>query len=214
MNRVGRYDRGEQLNARWFSAFREVQEALADLRGERVLEIGCGTGLTTVILAREGRALTAIDASPEMLVEARKKVDPDLVTFIQANMYEWGTTQLFDTIVFTFVLSHVQGARFEDFWQRVGALLLPGGEVFIADSMYSEASTAVDHELAGPHAESVIRRLNDRREFRIAKVFHEPEGLAHKLRGLGWRTDLRAANDLLYFGTAEVMADDTPGPLI
>ena len=42
-------------------------------RGDRVLEIGCGTGLETLPLARAGIEVVAVDASPAMLDRLREK---------------------------------------------------------------------------------------------------------------------------------------------
>lgn len=38
----------------------------------RVLDIGCGTGNKTVLLAEEGRAVTGVDADPDMIARARE----------------------------------------------------------------------------------------------------------------------------------------------
>lgn len=43
--------------------------------GMRVLEIGCGTGVDTVFLARRGLSVTAIDASPRMIEITRQRVE-------------------------------------------------------------------------------------------------------------------------------------------
>jgi SAM-dependent methyltransferase len=53
-------------------------EALAVRPGERVLDIGCGTGRTTLELARqasEGGAARGVDIAEEMLVRARELAD-------------------------------------------------------------------------------------------------------------------------------------------
>ena len=43
-----------------------------DLRGRRVLEVGCGTGLFAAALSERAAAkVWAVDASPEMLAVAR-----------------------------------------------------------------------------------------------------------------------------------------------
>ena len=50
-----------------------VFESLGDLRGRRVLELGCGDGETSVRLARAGASVVAIDISPEMIGVARQR---------------------------------------------------------------------------------------------------------------------------------------------
>ena len=59
--------------------------------GERVLEVGCGTGNLTLALTRrlgaEGRVF-AVDCSPKMLARARTKVADPRVTWIQAAVQE------------------------------------------------------------------------------------------------------------------------------
>jgi ubiquinone/menaquinone biosynthesis C-methylase UbiE len=50
-----------------------VQEA--DLRGRRVLDVGCGTGkLATALVDRYGCKVWGVDASPEMIEVARRRV--------------------------------------------------------------------------------------------------------------------------------------------
>src|SRR4029079_17187809 len=48
-----------------------------DLRGRRVLDVGCGTGTLATWLAEHAAArVWGVDASPEMLAVARAKVPP------------------------------------------------------------------------------------------------------------------------------------------
>ena len=48
-------------------------ELLAARAGERILDLGCGTGALTAELAASGAELLGVDRSPEMIAEARKK---------------------------------------------------------------------------------------------------------------------------------------------
>lgn len=51
----------------------------ADLRGRRVLDVGCGTGMLAAALAeRYGCKVWGVDASQEMIEVARERVPPDV----------------------------------------------------------------------------------------------------------------------------------------
>jgi SAM-dependent methyltransferase len=50
-------------------------DALGDVRGLRVLDLGCGHGMASVVLARRGAVVTACDLSPGYVREARARAD-------------------------------------------------------------------------------------------------------------------------------------------
>jgi SAM-dependent methyltransferase len=68
---------------------RAVLEALAPLEDRRVLEIACGTGRFTVMLADQGADIVGIDISAAMLGEARQKAQEagasDHLQFLRGN---------------------------------------------------------------------------------------------------------------------------------
>jgi len=200
--RQGRYSRGSKVNARWFAELAAARDRLRtfDARGD-VLEIACGTGQTTSILAETATRLTALDAAPEMIDEARRRPGLWNVDFVLTDVFQWEPPRSFDSVVFTFWLSHVPAERFEPFWRLVGDALGPNGRVFFSDSLYAPWATAIDHELEDPSTGSVTRRLNDGREFRIVKRFFEPSGLQSELRGIGWDIEVRATGELLLTGS-------------
>ena len=41
--------------------------------GKRLLDLGCGTGSITMLLAQKGYRITAVDLSADMLAQARRK---------------------------------------------------------------------------------------------------------------------------------------------
>jgi ubiquinone/menaquinone biosynthesis C-methylase UbiE len=72
--RARSYDRIRPVDDNWWTAF-ELVVAEADLRGRRVLDLGCGTGRLSNALAEQGIArVWGVDASPEMLAVARAKL--------------------------------------------------------------------------------------------------------------------------------------------
>lgn len=61
----------------------------ADLRGARVLDAGCGTGLMTAELAARGAEVVAVDISPQLIGIAEARLTDDLrprVTFASGDM--------------------------------------------------------------------------------------------------------------------------------
>lgn len=55
----------------------------ADLRGARVLDAGCGTGLMTTDLAERGAEVVAVDISPRLIAIAADRLDPTLARQVQ-----------------------------------------------------------------------------------------------------------------------------------
>ena len=52
-------------------------------------------------------------------------------------------------------------------------------------SGWDTSSSATDHARPGRERGIAVRKLNDGREYRIVKVFHEPAELARRLAALG-----------------------------
>ena len=69
-----RYDELRPVDDNWWELF-DLLVTLADLRGRRVLDVGCGTGrLSRALAERAAAKVWGVDPSPEMLAEARTKV--------------------------------------------------------------------------------------------------------------------------------------------
>ena len=198
--RRGRYDRGAELNASWFEEAREVERALERFRAEgNVLELACGTGIWSDKLLRHARALTAVDASPEMLNIHRAKLRSERVRYVQADLFEWIPDEHFDAVFFGFWLSHVPPPRFEAFWRWVRAALAPDGRVFFVDSRKELTASAKDH--VPPANDVSIRRLNDGRTFKIYKIFYEVDELTERLGKLRWDADVRTTSRYFVYGS-------------
>jgi demethylmenaquinone methyltransferase/2-methoxy-6-polyprenyl-1,4-benzoquinol methylase len=211
--RGGRYDRGAEFNARWHAETAAVENTLdtwlAQRRPQSALEFACGTGLFTRRLAPRIARVTAIDASPEVLAINRARVVADNVRYVEADLFEWRPRERYDVVFFSFWLSHVPEERFAAFWETVAAALAPGGAVYLIDSAFDPTSTAKNHELPGRTAGIVTRKLNDGREFRIVKVFWEPQALAARLEALGWSASLAQTPSYFVHGQAQ-RRRDTP----
>jgi demethylmenaquinone methyltransferase/2-methoxy-6-polyprenyl-1,4-benzoquinol methylase len=199
--RTGRYDRGAELNAQWFSEAKQVEVALDAFKpAGKILEFACGTGIWSERLLRFASQLTALDGSPEMLALNASRLCSPRVRYVEVNLFEWSPTEKFDTIFFGFWLSHVPPERFDEFWRLVRASLAPGGRVFFLDSRYEPTSTAVNHRLPERTATILRRKLNDGREFQVYKVFYEPKELFSRLQKLGWDFTIKQTEHYFIFG--------------
>ena len=214
--RRGRYDRGPEWNRRWFSELDEVRrELLGRFRpADEVLELACGTGLWTVELARHAASVTAVDASPEVLEINRARLwdagyEPT-VRYVRADLFDWRPDARYDAVFFGFWLSHVPPARFDAFWELVRSALKPGGRAFFVDSLRTESWA--EKRLFGrdPRGDTTLRRLNDGREFRIVKIFYDPQDLERRLADLGWRFSVRQTENHLLYGFGEPGTQPAP----
>lgn len=210
--RTGRYDRGPEQNARWLAdttaVDAELSSWLASRRPRDVLELACGTGLFTRRLAPAVDRVTAVDASPEVLAINRARVASGNVEYVEADLFAWTPPRRYDAVFFSFWLSHVPQDRFEEFWKMVSDALRPGGAAYLIDSAFDRTSTARDHVLTEKDAGVVSRKLNDGSEYRIVKLFYEPEALAARLAGLGWSSELHRTANYFIFGHAQKLARD------
>ena len=196
--RAGEYDQV-------YAVRQDVQELLA-LVGElpvggEVLELACGTGQWTRLLAERARAVTAVDAAPEALAIARERVPSEAVRFVRADLFDWQPERRYDTVFFAFWLSHVPPARLPAFWRTVAAALVPGGKAVFVDDGPGQAAT--ENVLDGTPVPEVRRRLDDGREYRVVKVFHDTRRLAGQLAELGWTVEVRSVGGHFIVGVAE-----------
>jgi SAM-dependent methyltransferase len=170
-----------------------------------VLELACGSGHWTRLLAARARSVTAIDAAPEMLALARQRAKDLPVEFIQADVFAWQPPRRYDTVFFAFWLTHVPPARFAAFWSMVGAALAPGGLVCFIDSSSGERGS--EQVLADQSTPTVCRRLRDGTEHRVVKVYYTPGELVARLAELGWSTKIRETSTPLLVGTVRRTSD-------
>ena len=129
--RRGRYDLGEEGNARWAAEAAEVEAALDALRPfGSVVELAAGTGLWTRHLVEGATRVLALDASAETLAINRERTG-GRAEYRVADLFAWEPDERFDLCVFGFWLSHVPEARFERFWDTVRRA---SGRFFLVDS--------------------------------------------------------------------------------
>lgn len=191
--RAGEYD---ETTASFTDAFTPAKTMLKELgRFDHILELACGTGFWTESLLQMGRTVTALDAAPEMLEIARKRLGEDHTTYQQADLFRWKPTQEYDLVFFANWLSHVPPESLDDFLSKVRRSVRADGHVAIVDQYApsnDDKSVAKDEIYAA-------RPLADGRTFTIVKIFCDLNDLKKKLESLGFEIEINQFTDTFFF---------------
>jgi ubiquinone/menaquinone biosynthesis C-methylase UbiE len=145
---IHRYDRKMQ-KIRNIKDEAETMRRLIDLQaGDRVLEIGCGTGEFSIELSKHCKEVIAVDISDGMLEFAREKAKSGHrknIRFIKGGFltFEPGD-EPFDAVVTQLALHHLP-----DFWKlialkRINSMLKVSGRFYLRDVIYSSEISDFD----------------------------------------------------------------------
>ena len=142
-----RYDRGMRLLTlgRLERVYEDIAARLTS--GERVLDVGCGTGALAVRLARQGCYIIGIDISPRMLARAAERLRAEDMEN-QVVLQELGAVDLdtafpdasFDAVVSTLVFSELSEDEIEYTLEEIGRILRPKGKLIVADEMMPDSA--------------------------------------------------------------------------
>jgi SAM-dependent methyltransferase len=124
--RAEEYDHLRPVDERWWTLFERLVDE-ADLRGRRVLDVGCGTGRLCAALAERGLARAwGVDAEPRMLEVAHRNV-PRTVGLKQGRAEKLPFKDAwFDRIVFWLAAHLVDRSRA---FAEAARVLEPGGRL-------------------------------------------------------------------------------------
>ncbi len=140
----GRKDMADHLHGRLDVFRRQVipwLDAAAPLAGASILEIGCGTGSSTVALAEQGARVTAVDIDEPSLEVARQRCDlyglGEAVAIQQANATQVSQRfagRSFDFIIFFACLEHMTHSERMTAMRQTWEMLSPGALWCVIDT--------------------------------------------------------------------------------
>jgi trans-aconitate methyltransferase len=129
----------------------DLVDLLAPQAGERVLDLGCGTGELTSAIAAAGATVIGLDASPEMIEAARRRA-PDL-PFVEGDGEALAYDAEFDAVFSNAALHWMR--RADSVVRGVARALRPGGR-FVGE-FGGKGCIATIHAAVG----DALRRLGE-----------------------------------------------------
>jgi len=157
--------------------------------GRRVLELACGTGWWTPVIAQSAAQVTALDLNDEVLeIACAKELPAGRVEFVKGSAFalpDFGRRH--DGLFAGFWWSHVRLEELDAFLASAVAAVAPGSLIAFLDNRYVEgSSTPVSHRDAGGN-EFQLRKLSDGSSHEVLKNFPGPGELiqraSHQGRG-------------------------------
>lgn len=126
----------------WYRRHLVVYKWIAErLAGKRAVDMACGEGYGSAVLASQAEHVTGVDANPEAYEHAKAKYAGEKVAIVRelVQMYR----EPADAVVFLQTIEHVEDPA--GMLRHFASMLEPGGEVYV--------STPNLLTLAGPDAE-------------------------------------------------------------
>ena len=165
-----------------------VQEQVA---GKRVLEVACGTGYWTRLMARTAASVLATDINAEMIEVAQQKLgEEEKVGFRVANLYELEPeVGAFEAVFGGFIWSHIPHQNLADFLVSLHTQVGKGGRLlFIDNTFVAGSSTPISHTDRDGNTYQV-RQLADGSKYQILKNFPNKKQIRSLLNNVA--TDLQ-----------------------
>ncbi len=145
--------------------------------GQRILDVGCGTGTLTIAAARRGATVIGVDPAANMVRRAREKAaaaraDATFQVGV-AEALEFADDQ-FDMVLCSLVLHHLLPSMQDDCLREMLRVIKPGGQLVLVD--FSGPSPLL-------HRVAALFRSHDHEHL---------DGLSHRLVDLGFENTDRA----------------------
>lgn len=150
-----------------------------------VLEVACGTGYWTEVLARTAKSVLATDLNEEVLAIARAKAMPEFVTFQKADAYALpGLSPSFNAGLSAFWWSHISKSALRDFLRGFHRALAPGAKLVFMDNVYVEGSSTPVSRTDAEDNTYQLRRLDDGSTHEVRKNFPTETELRAAVEGM------------------------------
>jgi 2-polyprenyl-3-methyl-5-hydroxy-6-metoxy-1,4-benzoquinol methylase len=189
--------------------WRKDLESLADemakaLSGRSVLEVACGTGFWTEIVAKTAKRVVAVDSSEKMLELARKrKKRSAIVEYVHCDAYSLEEiSSKFDAGLANFWFSHVPKSRIEEFLCGFHNRLERSAIVFMADNRYVPGIGGQLITKLGIEDTFKLRECSDGSKHEVLKNYYDRDALEQLFTSQA--SDLKI-HEMQYFWSVQYM---------
>jgi len=153
----------------------KVAQILAGLigNGELVIDIGCGVGTWSILLAKNGAHVVGLDYSSEALTRGRERgkeahVDPNILGTLADGFYLPFEDEVFEGGTLNWVLAHIPVRENKRFIKEVRRVLRRDSWLMVSDSYWRDQEGG---------KEQVQTRKTEKGSFQVYKYYYTPEEL-------------------------------------
>jgi 2-polyprenyl-3-methyl-5-hydroxy-6-metoxy-1,4-benzoquinol methylase len=155
--------------------------------GRRVLELACGTGYWTDVIAGSAAQVTALDLNEEVLAVARAKPNASKVSFVRGSAYEIPDLgRRHDALFAGFWWSHVPLEKLDGFIADCLSAVAPGSLIAFLDNCYVEGSSTALARRDSRGNSYQLRSLDDGSTHEVLKNFPTESELIQRVSRMGW----------------------------
>jgi SAM-dependent methyltransferase len=209
--RVAEYEDVYQKPERQADLVKLRETVAAYFRDRHVLEIACGTGYWTSVIASTAATVLATDASPEVLAFARARLRSLPIVRLQvADAYDLDKLEgSFDAVLAAFWVSHVPRDRLTFFLEGMHRRAGRGARVLLIDNRYVEGSSTPIAFRDDDGNSFQRRRLAGGTEYDVLKNFLTRDAIVEAVKSVGGTTV--SVRELQYYWVAAYEVGATAG---
>jgi ubiquinone/menaquinone biosynthesis C-methylase UbiE len=172
--------KGEFSDFRYREGYETVAKVLINTAtsGERVVDIGCGVGKWSALLAENGAEVISLDNSPSMLRKVaqrckQSRIESKISPILSDGFCLPFSNDIFDGATLNWVLAHVPVVKNFQFIREIHRVVKRNGWLFISDSYWRGQE--------GGKEQVQIRETGGRR-YEVYKYYYEPSELKQLLQ--------------------------------
>lgn len=125
-----------------------IERLLRPAAGQRILDVGCGSGVCSGFIGESGADVIGIDGNPDAIAFARRTYGRDHVRFTAGHVDDLHfEPRSFDKAVCFEVIEHLYHPQVADLLRGLVRVLKPGGELLVTTPNYRSLWPAIEFAL-------------------------------------------------------------------